>query len=461
MIDEPITIQEVATLTGLSAHTLRYYERIGLIPPIERDDNGYRCYNEDSLGWISLLTCLRATGMPIAKMLEYAQLQSLGDATIDARLAVMENHRQDVLDQIESLQHNLEAIEAKIAWYKQWKKEHKRTMKRKLGRSGIEVSAVGMGCWAIGGPWRFLGGQAGWGETDDEESIKAIHCALEMGANLFDTAANYGCGHSERLLARALEGRRDQAVIATKFGYLVDEQAKSVSPYDGDEEHGDVASRVREDCEASLKRLNTDYIDVYQLHIWGYDLEKSYQVRDELEELVKQGKIKCYGWSTDRPEAVEAFAEGEHCAVVQQQLNIFDGVPEILDLCDEYDLASLNRGPLGMGILTGKFSPDTTFAQNDVRKHAQWFPGFKDGKPNPAWLDALDAVRDILTSEGRTLAQGALAWIWGRSDRTIPIPGFKNVEQVQDNVGAMQFGPLTPDQMAEIDGILSPLKLDA
>ena len=327
-------------------------------------------------------------------------------------------------------------------------------MQRRLGRSGIEVSAVGMGCWAIGGPWNFQGSPAGWGETDDSESIRAIHAALERGANFFDTAANYGCGHSERLLARALEGRRDTAVIATKFGYMVDETGKEVEPYDGDEETGDVAGRVRADCEASLRRLNTDVIDVYQLHVWGYDVERSNAVREELEKLVAAGKIRCYGWSTDRLEGVEAFAEGPHCAVVQQQLNIFDGNLELLRRAEELNLASLNRGPLGMGILTGKFTPESTFAANDVRSAAEWFPGFSGNRVNREWLEQLAAVREILTSNGRTLAQGALAWIWGASPVTVPIPGFRTVAQVEENCGAMAFGPLTAAQMGEIDAIL-------
>jgi aryl-alcohol dehydrogenase-like predicted oxidoreductase len=135
-------------------------------------------------------------------------------------------------------------------------------------------------------------------------------------------------------------------------------------------------------------------------------------------------------------------------------LNIFDGNMELLALCEELNLASINRGPLGMGILTGKFTPDTKFSDDDVRKYAEWFPGFKDGSPTQEWLDSLEAVREILTSNGRSLAQGALAWIWGRSENTVPIPGFKTVAQVEENCKAMEFGPLTPDQMAEINTIL-------
>jgi aryl-alcohol dehydrogenase-like predicted oxidoreductase len=327
-------------------------------------------------------------------------------------------------------------------------------MKRKLGKSGLEVSAVGMGCWAIGGPWTFLGNAAGWGEIDDAESIRAIHAALDAGATLFDTAANYGCGHSERILAKALKGKRDQVVIATKFGFDVNEEEKTVGLYDGDAKRGDVLGRLRRDCEASLQRLNTDVIDVYQLHVGGYDLDLAAGVRDGLEELVHEGKIRSYGWSTDRLDGARIFAEGPNCSVVQQHLNIFDGNLDLMRACDEMDIASLNRGPLGMGILTGKFAPDATFPENDVRRRMQWFEAFKDGKPNPEWLERIEAVREILTGKGRSLAQGALAWLWGASEHTVPIPGFKTVEQVEENVAAMQFGPLTREEMDEIDRIV-------
>jgi aryl-alcohol dehydrogenase-like predicted oxidoreductase len=327
-------------------------------------------------------------------------------------------------------------------------------MKRILGRSGIEVSAVGMGCWAIGGPWTYAGTPAGWSEVDDDESIRAIHAALDTGVNFFDTAANYGCGYSERILGQAFKGKRDEVVIASKFGDRIDEKTKDARPYAEPYDTAPVAEHMREDLENSLRRLGTDYIDVYQLHVWGYDIEKSSEIRMLLEEFVAEGKIRCYGWSTDRPDAVKAFAEGRHCSVVQQQLNIFDGVDEVLEICEENNLASINRGPLGMGVLTGKFTPESNFPDDDVRSQADWFPGLVDGHPNPGWLKKIESVREILTSEGRTLTQGALAWIWGRSTRTIPIPGFKTVAQVQENAGAMQFGPLSPNQMTEINSIL-------
>jgi aryl-alcohol dehydrogenase-like predicted oxidoreductase len=324
-------------------------------------------------------------------------------------------------------------------------------MKRDLGRSGIEVSAMGLGCWAIGGPWSLTGEQAGWGVMDDAESVRAIHRAIELGVNFFDTAANYGCGHSEQILGQVVKDRRRQIVIATKFGYRVDEAAKEVTPYGEKEEDSDVASHLRADVEASLKRLDTDYIDVYLLHVWGLSIERALEAREGLEELVKEGKIRTYGWSTDRTDAIQAFSTSAHCGVVEQQLSVLDGNAELLALCEQLNLASINRGPLGMGLLTGKFKPDSSFGNDDVRKHAGWHPGFKDGKPTQAWLNALESIREALVSNGRTLAQGALAWIWARSEKTIPIPGFKTVQQVEENCKAMEFGPLTPAQMSEID----------
>jgi aryl-alcohol dehydrogenase-like predicted oxidoreductase len=327
-------------------------------------------------------------------------------------------------------------------------------MKRTLGRSGIETSAVGMGCWAIGGPWTMMGAQAGWGVVDDAESTRAIHAALELGANFFDTAANYGAGHSERVLGAALKGRRDQAAIATKFGYELDEPARAVTPYGATEETSDVAGHVRENLEGSLRRLGTDHVDVYLLHVWGLTLDRALAVRDVLEELVAEGKVRTYGWSTDRPDAVEAFSTGPGCGVVEQELNVLTGSAELLDLAERMQLASMNRAPLGMGVLTGKITPETRFRDDDIRQNVEWFAGIKGGRANQDWLDALASIREILTSNGRTLAQGALAWIWGRSPATIPIPGFRTVAQVQENVRAMEFGSLTPAQMAEIDRIL-------
>lgn len=322
---------------------------------------------------------------------------------------------------------------------------------RKLGKSGIQVSAMGMGCWAIGGPWYYDSGEgpnaAGWGKIDDAESIRAIHAGLDMGVNFFDTAANYGAGHSERVLAQALDGRRDQVVIATKFGYVVDQERKLITKNDDV-----VLANVRQDCEDSLRRLNTDYIDLYQFHVGDYDPQKAGAVRDALEGLVQEGKIRWYGWSTDNAEGARVFAQGEHCTAIQQALSWvikYDFVPT-LNVCDEFDLASINRGPLAMGLLTGKFQgADVKLPGDDIRH--DW--NFGEGRIAEI-MQNLDDLRDVLTSGGRTLAQGALGWIWARSERTIPIPGFKTVAQVRENAGALEFGPLSQEQVQQIDVLL-------
>jgi len=323
-------------------------------------------------------------------------------------------------------------------------------MKRALGRSGIEVSALGMGCWAIGGP--FWAGETplGWGQVDDDESIRAIHAALDRGVNFFDTANVYGAGHSERVLGRAVAGRRSQVVIATKFNAVFDETTRQVTGSDTSPQG------IRKACEDSLRRLNTDYIDLYQFHDNGYPADKAGPIRDTLEELVREGRIRAYGWSTDFVDRAEVFARGSKCTSIQLQLNVLDDNPAMIAFCEKHNLAAINRGPLAMGLLTGKYTASTLVSADDVRgqKSPEWMKYFKDGKPNPEWMVMRNAILEILTSKGRTVAQGALAWNWARSSQTIPIPGFRTVKQVEENAGAMQFGPLAPDQMKQIEGIL-------
>ncbi len=315
------------------------------------------------------------------------------------------------------------------------------TLTRTLGRSGITISALGVGCWAMGGD--------GWGGgADDAESLRAIRQAMELGVTFFDTADAYGSGRSERVLAEAVGSKRKDVVIATKFAWMPD-------PVTGEQTGGNPESIARA-CEESLKRLNTDYIDLYQFHWNDFDPEKAVPVRDALEKLVAAGKIRAYGWSTDFPDRARIFAAGAHCSAIQVELNVIDDAADILEVCEEFNLAAINRGPLAMGLLTGKYKPSDTLTDDDVRgpKAPEWMKYFKEGKPNPEWLGKVDAVRSILTSGGRTLAQGAIAWLWARSSKNVPIPGFRTMKQVEENCGALQRGPLTSAQVAEIDGIL-------
>ncbi len=313
---------------------------------------------------------------------------------------------------------------------------------------------MGTGCWAIGGPaFEKDGTPIGWGDVKDEDSIRGLETALDMGITLFDTSNMYGTGHSETLIGQVIKGRRDKVVISTKFGWVFDPATRTKLGWDVSPEY------IRKSCEGSLKRLGTDYIDVYFLHVPFCENERAPQVCDTLEELVKEGKIRTYGWSTDKVDSARVFAGREHCAVVQFGENIFEDNAEMIGLAAQNDMACFCRGPLAMGLLTGKFKADSTLKDNDIRgKNApDYMKFFKDGKPNPEFLSKVEAIREILTEGGRTPAQGALGWLWARSDRTIPIPGFKTPKQIQDNARAMEFGPLTEKQMSEISRLLSQM----
>jgi aryl-alcohol dehydrogenase-like predicted oxidoreductase len=317
-----------------------------------------------------------------------------------------------------------------------------------LGRSGLEVSAVGFGCWAIGGQFTdsATGAPVGWGETDDAESAAALRRAFELGITFFDTADVYGTGHSERILGQALAGHRDAVVIATKFGNTFDPGRRTITGQDAS------ASHIRRACTDSLRRLDTDRIDLYQLHIGDLPIAQAEDVVGTLEELAADGLIRSYGWSTDDPKRAAVFATGPHCAAVQHEINVLDDAPEMLDACDACDLASINRGPLAMGLLTGKYTAASRLPAGDVRGPAapSWMQYFVDGSPAPAALARLDAIREILTGDGRTLAQGALGWLLARSPRTVPIPGIRTVAQAEQNAATLQLGPLSPTAMTEI-----------
>jgi len=323
-------------------------------------------------------------------------------------------------------------------------------MRRRLGRSGIRVSGVGLGCWAIGGPFLFEGKPDGWGEVDDAESVRAIQRAVDLGVTFFDSADVYGTGHSERILGKALEGRRDRVVIATKFGHTYDEARREIVGADTSPAY------IRRACEASLRRLGTDAIDLYQLHLWSLPASQAEDVFATLDGLRDAGLIRAYGWSTGDPRCAELLAAASAGTAVQHPLNVFSDAPEIIALGAEYDVASVCNTPLAMGLLTGKFDAGSKLPSDDVRGSGhEWVAYFEDGRPRQEFLDRLAAVREILRSDGRTLAQGALAWVMARSPRTVPIPGFKTAKQAEELAGAMRTGPLSGDQVREIEGLLA------
>ena len=312
-------------------------------------------------------------------------------------------------------------------------------LKRTLGRSGIEVSALGLGTARIGGlDWKEDDLSIDYQQDRVDATIRAIHRALDLGIDFFDTADVYGGGHSERILGQALAGRRHRVVIATKFGDLSDEQTGRRM---GEEPE---PAFVRRACEASLRRLDSDYLDVYLLHLRDYDLERAGEVRQTLEDLVAEGKIRYYGWSTDDLARARFFARGRHCTAIEHRLNIMMDAPDMLALCEEYDLASINRIPLAMGMLSGRWTASTRLPEDDWRREFFQVPEFLED------LETVRAMGQVLTRDGRSYVQGALGWIWARSPRTVPVPGFRTIEQVEEDAGALRLGPLSEEQMEEI-----------
>lgn len=326
---------------------------------------------------------------------------------------------------------------------------------RRLGRSEVELSPLGLGCWAIGGPVHGDDGRTiGWGQVEDDESVRAIRRAFDLGVRFFDTADVYGAGHSERVVSRALEGHRDDVVIATKFGHTFQDDGSRRG-------HGlDVSpTYIRRACEGSLRRLGREAIDLYQLHVGSLPDAQADAVVEELERLQSEGLIRHFGWSCDLAAQAQRWAERGTCASLQFICNVLQETPGLTALCERYSMTAIIRSPLASGFLSGKYGPDSRLPRDDWRAQATelgWGDLFNpDGSANPAWLAKLEALREVLTDAGRTLVQGALGWLWARSHTTVPIPGFKTVAQVEENVGALRFGPLTSAQMTRIDEILA------
>src|ERR671916_128324 len=279
---------------------------------------------------------------------------------------------------------------------------------RSLGRSGLTVSALGVGTWALGGPFTFDGRDAGWGEVDDDVSIRALHTAIDAGVTLIDSAPTYGTGHSERVIGRALaqlpSAARDSIVVATKFGLVIDEASRTGAGNDV------TPAAIRAECEASLRRLDREAIDVYQLHGGASTAAEAEPVVATLEELVAEGKLRFFGTAVDAPEVIEVFARSPRCVSVQSQLNVFGWTEAVLDLATDHDLAVLARSPLAMGLLSGN---------------------------------------------GRTLIQGALGYLWTVHPAVIPLPGIRTPDQAAENAYALKLGPLPADAAEQITTLLA------
>lgn len=318
--------------------------------------------------------------------------------------------------------------------------------------NGSEIPPLGMGTWTIGG--QFWAGKQplGWGEVDDRESIAAIRKAVDLGIRYFDTADVYGCGHAEEVLARALGGSQEDILISTKFGNMFDPRSRQMTG------SGTSQNYIRSAIEASLRRLRRDRLDLVFFHLNEHPVDQAESVFDTLSKLRGEGKVSAFGWSTDFAESAEAFAGLDGFVSVQHNMNLFRPAEEVVRLINRSDLISVARQPLAMGLLGGRFSsakPD--FSKSDIRASGpDWQSYFVDGAANPDMLQQIGDIRDLLTSGGRSLAQGALAWIWATSPRTIPIPGFRTVNQVVDNAGALSKGALPAETIQEIERLVRP-----
>ena len=308
---------------------------------------------------------------------------------------------------------------------------------------------LGIGTWALGGPF-FAGEEPlGWGEVPQAQAIATLEAAYEAGVRIFDTAAAYGAGAGERRVGAALHGK-DDVFITTKMGLGIDEETKQIL--------GEAIQRgqVSRTVEASRQRLQRDCINLVFLHLNSLEIARAEPVFAELEELRAKGVIAAYGWSTDYPDRATAFADLPGFTAVQHAQNVMVNVPTFAAAVDATDLWRFQRSPLAMGLLSGKYSASTQVATGDIRAGGHdWIDYFVDGKPTPAFLTMLDQVRDLLMSDGRTLTQGALAWAMAQSDRAIPLPGARTIEQAQENAGTLEKGPLSAETLAQIEQVIA------
>lgn len=289
----------------------------------------------------------------------------------------------------------------------------------------------------------------GWGESEDEESIAAIKRAVDLGVTFFDTADVYGAGRSERLLGLALHGRRDQVVIGSKWGNVFDEDAAVMTGARAEPEY------VRVALLDSLRRLRTDYLDLYQLHLSHATPAEGRALRDACDELVSEGLIRWYAWSTDDPDRARIFADGAGCAALQFECSVLHDAPELIALAESRGVASITRSPLAMGLLSGKYGTTSELSVDDIRRAPpSWLRYFTGRGPAAPWLAVVDRISDVLRSGERTPAQGALAWLWARSRTTVPIPGFRSVAQVEENVAALERGPFAAKQMLDLERLI-------
>ena len=312
---------------------------------------------------------------------------------------------------------------------------------RSFGQTGIAVSAIGVGCWEIGG---------GYGSIEEQEFIAAVHTALDLGITCFDTAEAYGFGASERSLAKALGGRRKDAVVVTKFGIGYKE-----APNYRDSSR----ERVMVSIEKSLKNLNTDYVDVYMVH-WP-DLNTPFEeTMQALDDVVQQGKARAIGISNFRREQIEASMTTRRVDVAQYCWNMFDRRmdQEILPYCREHNMGVMAYGSLAYGLLSGTFHADMTFDEGDWRARQGRMGGINlfqtmfgpDHFPNN--MKAVEELKGLAARYNKSLPQFALRWTLSHPTVSTALVGCRRAAEVEDNVGALGWD-IRQEDFAEIDAI--------
>lgn len=303
---------------------------------------------------------------------------------------------------------------------------------RDFGKTGIKVSEVGFGAWAIGG------NQHGnsYGPVEDDQSIAALERAFELGCNFIDTADAYGFGHSERLIGRAIRGRRDEVVLATKVGSDF---------YQGFGFQTFTEEYLQFAFQKSLERLSTDYLDVYQLHNPPLDVIKNEETYRPLLDMKKAGKIRSWGLSVTTSKEALAALETANPDSLQLPYNLFGSELKelVFSKAKSTGCAILVREPLANGFLTGKYGPDSKFEKGDVRK----------GWPRDyirARVQAAEKLRFLELPGKRSLAQSAISWVLDSAEVSVVIAGIKTDLQAQENLTAGDTPALKPTELAQI-----------